>query len=164
MVISGGISAQEKQNSTALFGPDARSALMRWEKAKEKVDQAYVIELRRCLEKATRDGKLEEAVAIKAEINRLAKPATALNPPPLEEFLVGTTWTNSVNKTTVKFEANGKGLRFSGGRQSVISYEVSTQKRFSIKWSTPNVPRAKCVISTDRKSFQSGDVKWTLSP
>ncbi len=162
-LLAGTLPAQDvKSDRSNNFGPEARAAFLRWQKAREKSDQAYIAELRRCLNNSTRKGKLEEAVAIKAEISKLSRQLAENRRVSVADFLAGTVWVNADNGASITLEAGGKGRRESGGRGSDISYKIISEGKFSIQWTGGT--RAECVLAIDRKSFRGGETKWILKP
>ncbi len=158
------LSAQEAPTGVDAekFGPAGRSAYLRWQKATEEADRTYLRELQQCLDQATRDGKLDEATAIRKEVNRLTARLLGEAGRPLAEFLVGTSWVNSDNGVTVTLQADGKGIRTARGNESRISYEIVSDNQFNLLW--PTAPASQCTLAPDRRSYVSGDVTWVLKP
>ncbi|NNC86864.1 MAG: hypothetical protein HKN82_00225 [Akkermansiaceae bacterium] len=149
---------------TAGFTPEARSAYLTWQQSRRDADLAYVASLRAALEKATRRGQLDEAVAIRAEIKRIAQGLRQGDEPPvpLAEFLAGTSWVSNINGVVIELAANGKGKRLHRGTEKDITYKVSSDEEFTILW--PVGPSAPCTMAADRKSFASGDATWKRKP
>ena len=159
--LSAVIVAEEPTPNTAdKFGPEARSAYLRWKKATFEANGIYVSELKTALEKATRQGSLDEAVAIKGEIERVSSASSAIKPIPLSDFLTGTSWTSGLNDATVILKEGGKGVRKQNGQEAAISWRVNTEKEFTIRW--PVGTSSTFLVADDRKSSRSGDATWTL--
>lgn len=161
------MSAQEQASSTAdpsaKFGPEARTAYLRWQKVKRDADVAYISSLGAALERVTRQGKLEEAVAIRAEIKRVSDQLNGnKDKTPLAEFLVGTSWVSSSNGVVVALKEKGKGMRQANGNEKLIGYQVISERAFTIQW--PGAPATQAVLATDRQSFVAGEVVWKLKP
>ena len=156
------IPAQEKNGEpSGKFSGEARAAYLRWKQAHREADVIYFRSLQRALGTATRAGKLEEAVAIKEEIQRinslLSQDPSKSGKEDLADFLVGTKWTSDFNKAIVTFQKDGKAVRSLNGRNTDISYTVESNRNFSIQWTAAV---GKCVMADDRKSFVSGDYAW----
>lgn len=160
--LAGVLIAQEPEapDPAAKFGPEARSAYLRWEKATFEANVAYVSELKAALESATRQGKLDEAVAIRGEIERVSKLSGSHQPSPLADFLPGTSWVSESNGVVVVLREGGKGLRIHQGRESEITWRIDSETEFTVQWPVGALGRFS--VAEDRQSVRGGDVTWKL--
>lgn len=136
--------------------------------ALEPIDRKYANALENLLSAHTRAGQLDDALAIKAELEALkAKKPSEPSPSDIRELIVGSVWRQDaaktktitfIDKTTCEFRdsANGSELTMPYHFEGEILYLI---------WSSRPGEKKACVISPDQDSFlEAGRDTWRRVP
>jgi len=108
------------------------------ERATQPLRESYERELKRILDARTRSGNLEEALAAREELERLADEAGAADPQTTassgrERFFVNTTWKTPTG-TFFHFLPEGKGIRFRSEGRDQTEFTWQMDQRGIVEW------------------------------